>query len=137
MDSSLLEGELSIILIQWVPFVGEKLTCRMEPENVMVKYAVAVINNDTVVGHLMKGESGKFAKTISYFLRLVELNSCTGVVTGRAVNKKAGRLREGYTNSMQSDIKREQVSLKNFRNLFNTCNIDIRCIFIFKIKSIC
>ena len=41
----------------------------MEPEKVMDKYAVAVINNDTLVGHLMKGESGKFAKTIFYFLR--------------------------------------------------------------------
>ena len=55
MDSSLLEGELPIILIQeyeiashiimgyheyqrnWIPFVGEELTCRMEPENVMDK----------------------------------------------------------------------------------------------------
>ena len=63
----------------------------MEPENVMDKYAVAVINNDTVVGHLMKGESGKFVTTIFYFLRLDELNSCTAVVTGRAVNKKEGK----------------------------------------------
>ena len=106
-NSSLLEGELPIIVIQeyeivshimgyqyqrnWIPFVGEKLTCRMEPENVMDKYAVAVINNDTVVGHLMKGESGKFAKTIFYFLRSDELNSCTAVVTGRAVNIKDGK----------------------------------------------
>ena len=72
MGSSLLEGELPIILIQeyeivshivgyheyqrnWIPFVGEKLTCRVEPENVMDKYPVAIINKDTVVGHLMKG----------------------------------------------------------------------------------
>ena len=52
----------------------------------MDKYAVAVINNDTVVGHLMKGESGKFAKT-----RSDELNSCIAVATGRAVNKKDGK----------------------------------------------
>ena len=57
----------------------------------MDKYAVAVINNDTVVGHLMKGESGKFAKTIFHFLRSDELNSCTAVVTGLAVNKKDGK----------------------------------------------
>ena len=108
MDSSLLEGELPIILIQeyeivfhilgyheyqrnWIHFVGEKLTRRMVPENVMDKYTVAVINNDTEVGHLMKGEGGKFAKTIFYFLRSDELNSCTSVVTGRAVNKKDGK----------------------------------------------
>ena len=41
----------------WFPFVGEDLQCRMEPDNVVDKYAVAVINKDRVVGHLMKGKS--------------------------------------------------------------------------------
>ena len=105
MDSTLREEELPIILIQeyeivshimgyheyksiWIPFVGEKLTYRTEPENALGKYAVAVIKNGSVVGHLMKGESDKFAKTIFYFLRLDELNSCTAVVTGK--NKEDG-----------------------------------------------
>ena len=86
MDSSLLEGELPIILIQeyeivshivgyheyqrnWIPFVGEKFTCRMEPENAMDKYAVAVINNDSGWSSDEGGKSGKFSKTIFYFLR--------------------------------------------------------------------
>lgn len=60
----------------------------MEPENAFKKYVVAVIKNGSVVGHLMKGESGKFPKTIFYFLRLDELNSCTAVVTGK--NKEGG-----------------------------------------------
>ena len=37
---------------------------------------------------MMKEERGKIAKTIFYFLHSDELNSCTDVVTGKAVNKK-------------------------------------------------
>ena len=39
----------------------------MEPENALEKYVVAVIKDRSVVGHLMKGESGKFAKTFFLF----------------------------------------------------------------------
>ena len=63
MDYSLFQGELPIVIVQeyevssfvmgyhdyrktWVPFVGEDLQCRMEPDNVVDKYAVAVINKD-------------------------------------------------------------------------------------------
>ena len=46
----------------------------MELKNILDKYAVSVIKNGSGVGHLMKGESGKFAKTIFYFLRSEEVN---------------------------------------------------------------
>ena len=92
----------------------------MEPENAMDKYAIAVINNDTMVGHVMKGESGKFAKTIFYFLRSDELNSCTAIVTGRAVNKEDGKCRQIPCKLTLSGCK----ILKNLINLFNTYNID-------------
>lgn len=39
----------------------------MEPENIVGKYAVAVIKKNKVVGHLMNGKSGKFAKTFLFF----------------------------------------------------------------------
>ena len=74
----------------WIHFGGEKLTCQMEPGNALDKYTVAVIKNSSVVGHLTKGRSGKFAKTIFYFLYLDELNSYIAVVTGKAGNKKDG-----------------------------------------------
>ena len=78
MDSSMHEKELSIILIQehkivshvlgyhkyksiWIPFVNEKLICRMEPGNALDKYAVAMIKNGSMVSNLMKVESEKFA----------------------------------------------------------------------------
>lgn len=73
----------------WIPF-DEKLACQMEPKNALNKYAVALIKNGSVIGHLMKGESDKFAKTIFYFLRSEDLNSCTAAVTGKAVNKEYG-----------------------------------------------
>ena len=39
-----------------------------------------------IVGHLSKGKSGRFAKTIFYFLRSNELNSCKIIITGKRVN---------------------------------------------------
>ena len=54
----------------WTPVVGEKLTGVMESNNLMDKYAVAVKRSDeSIVGHLPLGKSGKFAKTIFYFLK--------------------------------------------------------------------
>ena len=46
---------------------------------------LAVIS--VVVGHLAKGKTGRFAKTISFFLRASNNNnSCKVVVTGKRVN---------------------------------------------------
>ena len=59
-----------------------------EPRNIVNKYAVSVqitLCDGEVVGHLMKGKSGRFAKTIFYFLRADEKNDCTVVVTGKAI----------------------------------------------------
>ena len=74
----------------WEPFLGKVLQYRMEPDNTLDKYAVAVMNKDRFVGHLMKGDSGKFAKTIFFFLRTDEINSATVKITGKAVNKGKG-----------------------------------------------
>ena len=61
----------------------------MEPANLVHKYVVAVKKN-VVVGHLPLGCSGKFAKTIFYFLRADEWSECTVIVTGRPVNRGDG-----------------------------------------------
>ena len=74
----------------WVPFVGEVLQCGMEPDNVVDKYSVAVINKDRVVGHLMKEKSGQFAKTLFFFLRTDTINSATVEITWKAVNEGKG-----------------------------------------------
>ena len=53
----------------WTPHENEVLLTQMEPTNKEDKFAVGVIGDkDSVVGHLMKGKVGQFAKTIFYFL---------------------------------------------------------------------
>ena len=46
----------------WKPTVNEELETKMEPDNVMDKYAVCVKNNTSIVGHLPLGKNGKFEK---------------------------------------------------------------------------
>ena len=37
----------------WSPFIGESLNTQVEPDNVHDKYAVKVLKNITVVGHVL------------------------------------------------------------------------------------
>ena len=74
----------------WTPFLQEELCEEMEPVNPVDKYAVAVKKNNVVVGHLPLGCSGKFAKTIFYFLRADEWSECKVIVTGKPVNRGDG-----------------------------------------------
>ena len=46
--------------------------------------------HDRVVGHLKRGRSGLFAKTVFYFLRADAYSSCTVIIKGRAVNLADG-----------------------------------------------
>ena len=72
----------------WTPHENEVLHSRMEPTNKKDKFAIAVIGDkDSVVGHLMKGKGGRFAKTIFYFLRASEYHGCRVHVTGQAINQ--------------------------------------------------
>ena len=70
----------------WNPLIGEFLSCEREPDNVMDKYTVCVKKENKIVGHLPLGKSGKFTKTIFYFLRADELSSCKIVFTENPVN---------------------------------------------------
>ena len=72
----------------WNPLIGEFLSCERESDNPMDKYAVCVKKKNKIVGHLLLGKSGKFAKIIFYFLRADELSSCKIVAAGKPV--KAG-----------------------------------------------
>ena len=52
----------------WSPEMGEELEVHCEPDNVVDKYAICLKTKDgKIVGHLKKGKSGRFAKTIYYF----------------------------------------------------------------------
>ena len=88
-----IEEELEIILIkifdveshikgyhaymnEWTPEISEILKTSLEPENVNDRFAVAVEKEGQIVGHLNKGNSGRFAKTLFYFLRANHGNTC-------------------------------------------------------------
>ena len=73
-------------MTKWTPKNGEILKARPEPENEYDKYAVAVERCGDVVGHLSKGRSARFAKTVSYFLRASNENCCRVEVMSKRVN---------------------------------------------------
>ena len=56
----------------WTPIVGEVLQLRMEPDNHVDKYAVAVMNKYSVAGCLIKGNNKKFAITVFFFSFFLE-----------------------------------------------------------------
>ena len=74
----------------WTPFLQEELCGEMEPANPVDKYAVAVKKNNVAEGHLPLGCSGKFAKTIFYFLCADEWSECKVIVTEKSVNHGDG-----------------------------------------------
>ena len=71
-------------MTKWTPKNGEILKARTEPENEYDKYAVAVERCGDVVGHLSKGRSARFAKTVLYFLPASNENCCRVEVTGKS-----------------------------------------------------
>ena len=73
-------------MTKWTPKNAEILKARPEPENEYGKYAVAVERFGDVPGHLSKGKSAGFAKTVLYFLRASNENCCRVEVTGERVN---------------------------------------------------
>ena len=62
----------------WTPEGEEKLNIMMEVDNRVDKFSICVAKDQTVVGHSKEGDSGKFAKTIFYFLR--SDTYCTGML---------------------------------------------------------
>ena len=66
---------------------GEHLEVYYEPENTADKYAICVkTGNGAIVGHLKKGRTGRFAKTIFYYLRSHPEAKYTAKITGKRFN---------------------------------------------------
>ena len=74
----------------WTPVLQEDLCGEMEPAKPLDKYAVAIKKNNVLVGHLPLGYSGKFAKTVFYFVRAGEWSECNVIVAGKPVNRGDG-----------------------------------------------
>ena len=70
----------------WIPVLGETLPAVMEPTNYDDDHAVCVKKDGAIVGHLERGESGRFAQTIFFFLRADSTARCIATVTGQPVN---------------------------------------------------
>ena len=71
----------------WVPTIGENLRAEREPDNDEDKYAVCVKNgSERIVGHLQRGASGRFARTVFFFLRADTTARCVVTITGKPVN---------------------------------------------------
>ena len=63
----------------------------MEPTNKLDKYAAAVRGKDgDIISHLPLGKSGKFAKTVFYFLKSDKNHHCKITVTRKATNAGDG-----------------------------------------------
>ena len=75
----------------WTPISNEVLQTRKEPENPTDKYAVCVLKDGKVVGHLKKGSNGRSAKAIFYFLRSDTYAKCCIKITGRLELEGQGR----------------------------------------------
>ena len=54
-------------MMKWNATLRKFFKAQLEPENEFHKFAVSVKKCDFVVGHLSKGKTGRFAKTISFF----------------------------------------------------------------------
>ena len=102
-----IEDELEIILIkrfdieshikgyqayiEWTPEIVEILKTLLEPENVVDRFTVAGEKEGQTVGHLNKGNSGRFVKSIFYFLRAKHGNTCQVEVRGKRINLGDGQ----------------------------------------------
>ncbi len=76
---------LHVYVHVWEPTVGEVLTLKREPTNNKDRLAVAITNDDSVVGHM----PFILAPLVSYFL-MRAVNKGVVVITGEKVNRGAG-----------------------------------------------
>ena len=69
INSSVVMG-YHVHMKNWTSSIGNEVLGFMEPTNKLEKYAVPVKGKDEdIIGHLPLGKSGKFAKTVFYFLK--------------------------------------------------------------------
>ena len=69
----------------WEPNYNEISEVKLESTNKMDKFTVAVIKNKNI-GHLPLGKTGRFSKTIFYFLKCEYIDWKVKIVDGKAGN---------------------------------------------------
>ena len=70
----------------WTPIIVEHLSTRSEPGDEINRYAVTVIKDPRVIGHLKKGKTVRYAKIVFYFLRANPMNTASITATGKRIN---------------------------------------------------
>ena len=79
---------------------------------------MAVTKEARVIGHLKNGKTGRYAKTVSYFLRANPMNTDSITVTGKRVGFGDGQgLQIPFTNLFKGEEQYIEV-LKNQLNLY-------------------
>ena len=90
INSSVVMG-YHVYMKNWTSSIGNEVLGFMEPTNKLEKYAVPVKGKDEdIIGHLPLGKSGKFAKTVFYFLKSDKNHHCKVNVTGKGTNAVDG-----------------------------------------------
>ena len=79
---------------RWTPVKSEMLKAVMEPKSNTNKFAVAVMKNDFLVGHLPKRKTGRFAKRFSTSFEPYS-NTCSVEIVGKAINRGDRKRNEG------------------------------------------
>ena len=103
----------------WAPISGENLSTRPEPESEIDKYAVAVTKDARVISQLKKGKTGRYPKTVIYFLRANLMSTACITVTGKRVNCGDGHgFQIPCTNLFKGEEKYIEV-LKKQLNLYS------------------
>ena len=74
----------------WTPQLDELLEVSTELDNPVDKFVVTVKKNQNIVGHLKQGKTGRFAKTLFYFLRSDSYSKCYAKVTWKRCNLSDG-----------------------------------------------
>ena len=70
----------------WESKSNEILEAKLAPTTKMNKFAVAVIKNKKTNGHLPLGKTGRFSKTMFYFVRCEYNDYKVKIVDGKAFN---------------------------------------------------
>ena len=97
----------------WTPIFGENLSTCPEPENEIDKYVVAVTKDAQVIDNLKRGKTGRYAKTVFYFLRTNSVNTASITVTGKRVNFGDG---QGLQIPCTTFLKREEKYIEVLKN---------------------
>ena len=99
----------------------------MKPENAINKFAVAVEKELQIVGHLSKGESGRFTKTIFYIIRVNHGNPCQVELQGKRGNLDN---REGLQVSCTLQFSEEEKYLEIKKKFTVLASVIVCCLLL-------